>query len=72
MEADRFAGFDDMIQGHITSYESSGGDPVIFKWDGHPTYHFANVIDDHLMQITHVLRGAEWLTTTPKQLSLYR
>lgn len=51
---------------------SSDGDPIIIKSDGNPTYHFANVIDDHMMQITHVLRDVEWLTSTPKQLSLYR
>ncbi|XP_025026077.1 probable glutamate--tRNA ligase, mitochondrial, partial [Python bivittatus] len=48
------------------------GDPVILKSDGFPTYHLANVVDDHLMGISHVLRGIEWLTSTSKHLLLYR
>lgn len=48
------------------------GDPIIMKTDGFPTYHLANVVDDHLMGITHVLRGAEWLVSTPKHITLYR
>lgn len=47
------------------------GDPIIFKSDGTPTYHFANVVDDHFMRISHVLRGVEWLVSTPKHLMLY-
>ncbi|XP_034946967.1 probable glutamate--tRNA ligase, mitochondrial [Chelonus insularis] len=47
------------------------GDPVIIKTDGFPTYHFANVVDDHFMEISHVLRGVEWLLSTPKHLELY-
>lgn len=47
-------------------------DFVILKLDGLPTYHFANVVDDHLMKITHVIRGEEWLTSTPKHVALYR
>lgn len=65
--------FDDLIYGRI-SYNVSvnEGDPVIFKSDGFPTYHFANVIDDHLMAITHVLRGVEWQISTTKHVLLYR
>lgn len=48
------------------------GDPVILKSDGFPTYHLANVVDDHLMQISHVLRGEEWLISTAKHLLLYQ
>ncbi|KAJ7305818.1 hypothetical protein JRQ81_010184 [Phrynocephalus forsythii] len=48
------------------------GDPVILKSDGFPTYHLANVVDDHLMQISHVLRGVEWLVSTAKHILLYR
>ncbi|XP_076069427.1 putative glutamate--tRNA ligase, mitochondrial [Oratosquilla oratoria] len=48
------------------------GDPVLMKSDGFPTYHFANVVDDHLMEITHVLRGVEWQVSTPKHLLLYK
>ena len=46
-------------------------DFIIIKRDGYPTYHFANVIDDHLMKITHVVRGAEWLVSTPRHVALY-
>ncbi|NWI15740.1 SYEM protein, partial [Crypturellus soui] len=48
------------------------GDPVLLKGDGFPTYHLANVVDDHAMGISHVLRGTEWLTSTAKHLLLYR
>ncbi|XP_035419221.1 probable glutamate--tRNA ligase, mitochondrial [Cygnus atratus] len=48
------------------------GDPVILKGDGFPTYHLANVVDDHYMAISHVLRGTEWLTSTSKHLLLYK
>ncbi|KAF2965785.1 hypothetical protein GQX73_g7787 [Xylaria multiplex] len=46
-------------------------DFIIIKRDGFPTYHFANVVDDHLMKITHVIRGAEWLVSTPRHVALY-
>ncbi|VDK87721.1 unnamed protein product [Dibothriocephalus latus] len=49
----------------------SEGDLVIIKSDGMPVYHFANVVDDHLMGITHVIRGSEWITSVPKHLQLY-
>ena len=48
------------------------GDPVIIKTDGYPTYHFANVVDDHLMEISHVLRGIEWQVSTPKHIMMYK
>lgn len=47
-------------------------DPILLKSDGHATYHFANVVDDHLMKITHVIRGSEWLTSTPLHAALYK
>lgn len=47
-------------------------DFILRKTDGFPTYHFANVVDDHAMRITHVVRGAEWLVSTPKHVELYR
>lgn len=47
-------------------------DPIIIKSDGHATYHLANVVDDHLMKITHVIRGAEWMSSTPMHLALYK
>ena len=46
-------------------------DPIIIKSDGYPTYHFANVVDDYLMKITHVIRGEEWLSSLPKHVLLY-
>ncbi|KAJ5295605.1 hypothetical protein PENANT_c001G07276 [Penicillium antarcticum] len=46
-------------------------DPVMIKSDGHPTYHLANVVDDHLMKITHVIRGTEWMPSTPMHMALY-
>ncbi|KAF1983912.1 glutamyl-tRNA synthetase [Aulographum hederae CBS 113979] len=46
-------------------------DPILLKSDGFPTYHLANVVDDHLMQITHVVRGTEWMNATPKHMALY-
>ena len=46
-------------------------DQVLLKSDGFPTYHLANVVDDHLMQITHVIRGDEWISSTPKHIMLY-
>ena len=64
--------WDDIVKGHI-SFESQtiGGDWVIQKRDGMPTYNFAVVIDDHLMKITHVLRGDDHVANTPKQLMIY-
>lgn len=47
-------------------------DPIIIKSDGHPTYHLANVVDDHLMKVTHVIRGSEWMSSTPMHLALYK
>jgi glutamyl-tRNA synthetase len=46
-------------------------DPILLKTDGLPTYHLANVVDDHHMEITHVIRGTEWLPATPKHLAMY-
>ncbi|CAG4991043.1 unnamed protein product [Colias eurytheme] len=65
--------FEDMVFGGI-AYDVSmnEGDPVLMKSDGFPTYHFANVVDDHLMGITHVLRGVEWQISTTKHLLIYR
>ncbi|CAB3245498.1 unnamed protein product [Arctia plantaginis] len=65
--------FEDLIFGNI-AYDVSlnEGDPVLMKTDGFPTYHFANVVDDHLMKITHVLRGVEWQISTTKHLLIYR
>lgn len=63
--------FDDMVKGRV-SFDSDGiGDFVIVKQNGIPTYNFAVTIDDHLMKISHVLRGEEHISNTPKQLMLY-
>ncbi len=63
--------FEDGIKGKIEMPENDE-DFVILKSDGIPTYHFAHVIDDHLMRTTHVLRGDEWISSTPKHLQLFR
>jgi len=65
--------FEDLIFGHFShNVFENEGDPIIMKSDGYPTYHFANVVDDHLMKITHVLRGVEWQVSTPKHLQMYK
>ena len=65
------ASFDDVIFGHIAVDCAELDDMILIKADGMPTYNFANVIDDHLMHITHVVRGSEYLTSTPKYNLLY-
>ena len=62
----------DLIRGPVTFSPSQIDDQVILKTDGFPTYHLASVVDDHLMEITHVIRGEEWLPSTPKHLQLYQ
>lgn len=64
--------FDDMIRGHIVVSTGTLDDKVLFKSDGMPTYHLANIVDDHLMEITHVIRGEEWLPSLPLHSMLYR
>lgn len=63
--------FEDAVYGSITIENSELEDQILLKSDGFPTYNFANVIDDHLMQVTHVVRGCEYLTSTPKYNLLY-
>lgn len=63
--------FDDAVFGRITVENSTLDDQILLKSDGMPTYNFANVIDDHLMGITHVIRGNEYLSSTPKYNLLY-
>lgn len=63
--------FDDVIYGHIEVENATLDDNVLLKSDGLPTYNFANVVDDHLMGITHILRGTEYLSSTPKYNLLY-
>lgn len=64
--------FDDLLRGHIVVDNRQLDDLVLLKSDGFPTYHLANVVDDHLMAITHILRGEEWLSSVPKHVLLYR
>ncbi len=63
--------FKDHIRGIVSFSSSTIDDQVLMKSDNFPTYHLANVVDDHLMEITHVIRGEEWLPSTPKHLYLY-
>ena len=63
--------FEDMIRGHVSFESKDIGDWVLIKANGIPTYNFAVVIDDHCMDITHVFRGEEHLSNTPKQLMIY-
>lgn len=63
--------FNDAVYGHISVDNSELEDQILLKSDGLPTYNFANVIDDHLMGITHVVRGSEYLSSTPKYNLLY-
>ena len=64
--------FTDIIRGEITISNSEIDDQVLMKSDGFPTYHMANVVDDHLMEITHVIRGEEWISSTTKHILLYK
>ena len=63
--------FDDVVYGSITVENSTLDDQILLKADGFPTYNFANVVDDHLMGITHVIRGSEYLSSAPKYNLLY-
>lgn len=63
--------YEDGIKGRISSPWADIDDQVLLKSDGFPTYHLANVVDDHLMEITHVIRGDEWMSSTPKHILLY-
>lgn len=75
---DVYEQFTDLLHGNLNLqpqynlHDRRYDDIVIMKSDGLPTYHFANVVDDHLMKITHVIRGEEWLPSTPKHIALYR
>lgn len=63
--------FNDVIRETVEFDTNNIDDQVLLKSDGFPTYHLANVVDDHLMEITHVIRGEEWLSSTPKHIILY-
>ncbi len=64
--------FADLIRGEIVVNTSTLDDKVLYKSDGMPTYHLANIVDDHLMEISHVIRGEEWLPSLPLHVMLYR
>jgi glutamyl-tRNA synthetase len=64
--------FDDLLRGQIVFENHTLDDFVLLKSDGYPTYHLANIVDDHLMEISHVLRADEWLSSTPRHVLLYR
>ena len=64
--------FEDGIRGEITFQNAEVDDQILMKSDGFPTYHLAVVVDDYLMKITHVLRGEEWISSTPKQIILHQ
>jgi len=64
--------FHDEIRGWVTVNTSNLDDKVIYKSDGMPTYHLANIVDDHMMEISHVIRGEEWLPSAPLHVLLYR
>lgn len=72
MPEDEDISFDDLIRGHIVVNTDTLDDKVLFKSDGMPTYHLANIVDDHLMKISHVIRGEEWLPSLPLHIMLYR
>ncbi len=63
--------FNDYLRGYTTIHSSQVDDQVLLKSDGFPTYHLAVVVDDHLMGVTHVIRGEEWIPSTPKHVLLY-
>jgi glutamyl/glutaminyl-tRNA synthetase len=63
--------WDDAVRGRLSFDTATLDDFVALKADGYPTYHFANVVDDHLMAISHVLRADEWIPSTPKHLLLF-
>lgn len=64
--------FMDVVRGEISFENRLLDDFVLIKSDGYPTYQFANVVDDHLMEITHIIRGEEWISSTPKHVLLYQ
>ncbi|MEZ4910509.1 MAG: glutamate--tRNA ligase [Saprospiraceae bacterium] len=71
IEPSQIISFEDSIRGQVSFNTDELDDKVILKGDGMPTYHLANIIDDHLMEITHVIRGEEWLSSTAHHVILY-
>ena len=64
--------FEDIVRGWVSVNTNNMDDKVLFKSDGMPTYHLANIVDDHLMEVSHVIRGEEWLPSAPLHILLYR
>jgi glutamyl-tRNA synthetase len=64
--------FHDIIYGDVSFENKNLDDFIMLKSDGYPTYHLANVVDDHAMKITHIIRGEEWISSTPRHLLMYR
>lgn len=64
--------FKDLVRGWVSVHSSTVDDKILMKSDGMPTYHLANIVDDHLMEITHVIRGEEWLPSAPLHILLYK
>ncbi len=71
IEAGSTISFDDTVREHVTFSTDEMDDKIIMKGDGMPTYHLANIVDDYLMKITHVIRGEEWLSSTPHHVFMY-
>lgn len=69
---DKTITFNDAIRGEITFSSNEVSDQILLKSDGFPTYHLAVVVDDHLMDITYIMRGEEWISSTPKHILLYQ
>jgi glutamyl-tRNA synthetase len=63
--------FEDIVKGTVTIETNLIDDQILIKSDGYPTYHLANVIDDHLMEVSHIIRGEEWVTSVPKHVLIY-
>lgn len=72
MPTDGETSFTDQLRGIISIENNAIDDQILLKSDGFPTYHLANVVDDHLMKITHVIRAEEWIISTPKHIQLYK
>ena len=71
MPEDHWVEFQDVVRGQVDVNTRTLDDKILLKADGMPTYHLANVVDDHLMEISHVIRGEEWLPSTPLHILLY-
>jgi len=72
MPEDHWVEFQDIVRGEVDVNTRTLDDKILLKADGMPTYHLANVVDDHLMEISHVIRGEEWLPSTPLHVLLYQ